>query len=70
MCDTSNNNSCSNGIHISHKYWALNFGRGWDNMALLECEVDENDIVVSRDCDGKVRASKIKVLREVPKEEY
>lgn len=69
-CDKSNDNSCSFGIHISHKMWALQFGRDWDNMALLEVEVDKKDIVVSKDCDGKVRTSKIKVLREVPKNEW
>ena len=62
-------NSCTYGIHLSHKVWAINFGK-WDDMALLECETDIKDIVVSKDCDGKVRTSKIKVLREVPKDEY
>jgi len=70
VCSKNQDDSCSQGIHISHKLWALKFGREFENMALLECEVDEKDIVVSRDCDGKVRASKIKVLREVPKSEY
>ena len=69
-CLKDNSNSCSQGIHISHKVWAVNFGKVWDDMALLECEVSEKDIVVSKDCDGKVRASKIKVIREVPKSEY
>lgn len=69
-CDKSQNNSCSFGIHISHKIWALNYGREWDNMALLEVEVDKKDIVVSKDCDGKVRCSKCKVLREVTKNEW
>jgi hypothetical protein len=36
---------------------------------LLEVEVSPKDIVVSKDCDGKVRTSKVKVIREVPKEE-
>jgi hypothetical protein len=39
-------------------------------MALLECEVEPKDIIVCADTDGKVRASKVKVLREVPKAEY
>ncbi len=69
-CSKEKDNSCSQGIHISHKLWAIDFGIGWSDMALLECEVSEKDIVVSKDCDGKVRASKIKVIREVPKSEY
>ena len=69
-CSKSKDNSCSEGIHISHKLWAIDFGKGWSDLAILECEVNDKDIVVSKDCDGKVRASKIKVLRELPKSEY
>ena len=69
-CSKEKDNSCSQGIHISHKLWAIDFGRVWDDLAILECEVNEKDIVVSKDCDGKVRASKIKVIREVPKSEW
>ena len=39
-------------------------------MALLELEVEVDSIVVSNDCDGKVRTNKVKVLREVPKDEF
>ena len=49
---------------------AYNFGRVWENLAILEVEVNPKDIIVSRDCDGKVRASKVKVLRELDKSEY
>ena len=69
-CDNNKDISCSQGIHILHKLWALKFGRGWDNLAILEVETDIKNIVVSKDCDGKIRTSKIKVLREVPKEQY
>jgi hypothetical protein len=68
-CNPSKDNSCSQGIHVSEKSWARSFGAGWSDMALLECEVAVKDIVVAKDCDGKVRASKIKVLREVPTQE-
>lgn len=63
-------NSCAIGLHISHKSWAVSFGFNWNDMALLECEVNPKDIVVSDDCDGKVRTSKLTVVREVPKEEW
>jgi len=69
-CDDSNGNSCSYGIHLSHLHWAVLFGKGWDDMAIIECETNIKDIVVSKDCDGKLRTSKIKVLREVNKSEY
>jgi hypothetical protein len=69
-CDKNINDSCSMGIHLSHKLWAMQFGRNWKDLAILECESAIKDIVVSKDCDGKVRTSKCKVLRELPKEEY
>ncbi len=62
--------SCSYGLHVADKNWALAFGRGWEDMALLECEVPKRSIVVANDCDGKVRTSELKVIREVPKEEW
>jgi hypothetical protein len=55
---------CASGIHISHLFWAKKFGKSWSDCAILECEVKIKDIVVGNDCDGKVRASKIKVIRE------
>jgi hypothetical protein len=67
--DDSKEKSCSKGIHISHKIWAINFGK-WEDVAILECEVDKKDIVVSKDCDGKVRAKKINIIRELNKNEY
>jgi hypothetical protein len=68
--DPSTSISCTKGMHVSHKLWAIEFGRNWDDVALLECEVPIKDIVVSSDTDGKVRTSSLKVLREVPKEEW
>jgi hypothetical protein len=70
-CDQQKDNSCSFGLHVSHKQWAINFGSSYgDQMALLECEVPIDKIVVCKDCDGKVRTSELVVIREVPKEEY
>ena len=68
-CDTDINADCSFGIHISHLDWALKFGSDWHNLAIIECEVKISDIVVPKNTDGKVRASKVKVIREVPLEE-
>ena len=66
----SKNCSCSYGIHLAHKNWALLFGKSWSDMAIIECETDIKNIVVSTDCDGKLRTSKIKVIRELPESEY
>ena len=68
-CDNNKTDSCSYWIHISHLKRAIDFGRVWEDMAILECEVPIKDIVVSKDCDWKVRTSQLKVLRELPKEE-
>ena len=69
ICDTNPDYECSFGIHISHLDWALSFGRDWNNLAIIECEVKIADIVVPKNTDGKVRTSKVKVIREVPLEE-
>jgi hypothetical protein len=70
-CDQQKDDSCSFGLHVSHKQWAINFGSSYgDKLALLECEVPIDKIVVCKDCDGKVRTSELVVIREVPKEEY
>ena len=69
QCDDNVEADCSYGIHISHRDWAINFGRNWTNLAILEVETKISDIVLPKYTDGKVRTSKIKVLREVPLEE-
>jgi hypothetical protein len=60
---------CGAGIHVAYLNWALDFGKDWDNFAILEVEVDIDDIVMPFDTTGKVRVSQCKVLREVPLEE-
>jgi hypothetical protein len=55
---------------VSFKSWAYSFGCNWDDLAILECEVSKKDVVISPDTDGKFRVKKLKVVREIPKEEY
>jgi hypothetical protein len=62
--------SCSEGIHFAHKTWAVIYGKSWEDVAILEVESDVKDVVVSSDTDGKVRSSKVKIIRELPKDEY
>jgi len=68
-CDPDIEEDCSYGINISHLNWALNFGGGWNNLAIIEVKTKISDIVMPTNTDGKVRTSKVKVLREVPLEE-
>ncbi len=65
-CDSNVKEECSKGIHISSLQFALDFGCCWNDLAILECETKINDIVLPEDSDGKVRTSRIKVIREVP----
>ena len=69
ICDTNIKQNCGQGIHIAHLNWALNFGNNFKDLAILEVETQIKDIVMPTDTDGKVRTSKIKVIREVPLEE-
>ena len=56
------------GIHVASLEFAQRYGDQWDNVAILEMEVDIQDIVVP-DAKDQIRASRVKVLREVPFEE-
>ena len=60
---------CGAGINLAHKAWAVAFGCDWDDIAILELECEKADVLVPRMSDGKVRARKAKVVREVPLEE-
>ncbi len=61
--------TCGAGIHLAHKAWAVKYGAGWPDLTILECECEKTDVLVPLYGDGKVRARKAKVLREVPLEE-
>ena len=65
-CDPNVNEDCSFGLHIAHLQWALDYGSNWNDLAILEVEVDIKDIVLPINSNGKVRTSKMKVLREKP----
>ena len=60
---------CGHGIHISYKEWALDYGKNWNDLAILEVEADISSIIVPLNGSGKVRTDKVLVLREVPLEE-
>ena len=67
--NTDSYEGCGAGLHISTMQFALDFGKHWDDLAILEVEANVEDIVVCKFSDGKIRTSKLKVIREVPLEE-
>ena len=68
-CDLDVNESCGEGIHISHLAWALDYGKDWGNLAIIELEVKIDNIVMPINTNGKVRTPEAVVLRELPLEE-
>jgi len=72
-CDPSPKRDCSFGLHVSHLPWAVDFGKSetfGGPFKVLECAVPLEKIVVPFNGTGKVRASELTVLREVPIEEW
>lgn len=67
-CDDNPDKVHVKGIHIASLEFAKRFGGGWNNVAILEVEVNLNDVIVP-DAKDQIRASKVKVLRAVPLEE-
>ena len=61
-----NAEECGHGIHMAVKAYAVDYGKSWADMAILELEADASEVVVPLYNCWKVRAPKVKVLREVP----
>ena len=56
-CDNSEEEDCGRGIHIAHLYWALEFGRLWHDLAILEVEtkIESNKRPsIVNECNAKV----------------
>ena len=60
---------CGHGIHMAYKEWCVDYGRDWDDLAILEVEADISEIVVPVNGNGKIRAKQAKIIREIPVEE-
>lgn len=60
---TDVNQGCVSGIHLAFLTWCL-FGEAWDDLAILECEVDLDKVVVPLGREIVI-TDKIKVVREV-----
>ena len=67
--DKSTEEDCGHGIHIAYLQWALDYGRNWDDLAILEVDADLDSVILPDGCTGKVRCAEVKVLREVPLDE-
>lgn len=60
---------CGYGIHVAYMAWVLDFGRSWNDLAIIEVEAKFDDVIVPNGQLGKVRCREVTVLREVPLEE-
>ena len=64
--DDDAHEKCGAGINMAPLHWCLDYGREWNDLAILEMTALREDVVVPMNTDGKVRARKAKVIREVP----
>ena len=67
--DDDTEEDCGHGIHIAYLEWALDYGRKWEDLAILEVEAELDSIILPTDCPGKARCLEVDVIREVPLEE-
>ena len=67
--DTNPNIKCGSGIYLSNLNYAVNYGRHWHDIAIIEVEVELKNVVVPKYNNGKIRCSECTVIREVPLEE-
>lgn len=56
------------GLHVASLEFAQRFGDSWKDVAILEVQVNIHDVIVP-DALDQVRASRLKVVREVPMSE-
>ena len=66
--DTDVSELCGKGIHVAYLQWVLDFGKNWDDLAILEVKAKLDNVIVPLNA-GKVRVDEVKVIREVPLEE-
>jgi hypothetical protein len=64
--DTSRTSICAPGIHVAPYGWAVGYGLIWADVAILELQVNIDDIIIPYNTDGKIRVPKAFVAREVP----
>ena len=57
--------SCAKGLHFSHYDWAVNFGLQHDDFIILKARIKKDRIVVSPDCNGKVRTDEAEIVEVI-----
>ena len=59
--------SCASGLHFAHFDWAVRFGEDSDikDFVILKAKIPLDHIVVSPDCDGKVRTDEAVILEVI-----
>ncbi len=62
-------NECGAGINIAPLRLAVDYGKDWSDLAIIEVEAVTDDIVLPYHSDGKVRVDKVRTVREVPLDE-
>ena len=67
--DTDVREDCGHGIHMAYPEWCVMYANDWDDTAILELEVKKDEIIVPLGMPGKVRAPRVKVVREIPLED-
>lgn len=58
--------NCAAGLYVSMLNTALLLGVHWNDLAIIECKVPKDEIVVPNFSEGGVRTSELTVIREVP----
>jgi hypothetical protein len=57
--------SCAEGLHFSYYDWAINFGLQHNDFIILKARIKKDRIVVSPDCDGKVRTDEAEIVEVI-----
>jgi hypothetical protein len=64
--------SCAKGLHFSHFDWAVSFGQSSGKFVILKAripkinpETKKGNIVVSEDCDGKLRCQYAEIIEVI-----
>lgn len=65
-CDPNPESVHSYGMHVSHLNLALIRGKCRPNLAILECAVPMDSIVIPHNLTGELRTGRLTVLREIP----
>jgi len=63
--DPPEKGSCAVGLHFAHFDWAVNFGLQYSEFVILKARIPKDKIVVSPDCDGKIRTSYAEILEVI-----